>query len=311
MSYTSRGIKFGKEGTFGTSIAATVTFNNALAWEAEINETLMEEELVSGERDAVSRAALQREVTGRIEGELINAKLLYYAMGSISSETSTPYTILPSASIPSLTLQRMIGPSVDSIDNVVYIYGTKLDSFILNLEVGEEVTYEIGFMAQDGSLFTADTTAPSLVTITPLMYYHGMLTAGGATITELQSCIIEINNNLTPRYSADSSQTKPRGAYSIKEGRFQIGGRFTTGGYIEELGTLALEQTSFTLELTLIQDENTITLTMPNVQLSSYPDVVTGREPYEIEFPFIAAPETGLDALKVVENGGTFNNTIV
>jgi len=145
------------------------------------------------------------------------------------------------------------------------------------------------------------------------MYYDGLLTYDGSTITELQSCIIEINNNLYPRYSADRSQTFPRGAYTIKEGRFAISGRFTTGGAIEPLATLALAQTAFTLELSLTRTTGeTITLTMGNVLLGEFPDALSGREPYEIEFPFIAAPITGLDALTVVQDGGTYNTgTIV
>jgi len=307
MSYTSRGLIYGEESTFGASIACTVNFNNLFTWEGMINESVMEKELVSGDRDAVARAALQREVTGRMEGELINAKLFVLAMGTLSARTVDPYTITPAAVVDSFTLQRILAPT----DNAAYFYGCKVEGFVLNLEVGEDVTYELNFIAQDGTLTTDNLTAPSLTTVNPFMYYHGMLTAAGSTITELQSVIIEISNNLSPRYSADRSQTMPRGAYAITEGRFQVTGRFTCGGLIETLAGYVLNQTQFTLELTLVKTTDTITINMPNVQLTEFADALTGREPYEIEFPFIASPQSGLDAMSVVHSGDSYNGATI
>ena len=81
---------------------------------------------------------------------------------------------------------------------------------------------------------------------------------------------------------------------------------------IEALAALASDLTAFTLALSLVKGTETITMTMANVLLGEFPDALTGREPYEIEFPFIAAPVSGLDALTVVQNGGTYNTgTIV
>jgi len=302
MSYQERGVEIGIETTYGVAPTSYEVFNSLLDWDTTATEVYAEENPVGGQRDAVIRQRLQREVSGRFVTPIFSAKLFRFALGRISDEATDPYTISPENSIPSFTLKRGLADP----NNVNYVTGCKVDTMTLTLEQGEDVTAEIAFVGQDSSLDTGAYTPPSIdPSLLPYCFYHGKVVVDGSTLSDLQSCVIEIANNLVARFSASGGK---RVIEKLEEGPLRVTGRFTVGEGLESRIQDVLAGNTFTLELELKEGTKILTLTVKNCRLTEWSDTVRGRDLYEIEFPFVSAPTSaGLDVISVVQSGETYN----
>jgi len=299
MSYIRRELEWEAEGSVNV-------FNYVLSFDATSVETLVDEDILSSARDEYVRADLQRDITGRLEAELLSAKFFRYILGGSPSPYATvdPYTIKPANKLVPFTLRHRLEGAEE--DFTAVYSGCKVDTCRINLEVGEDVTYEIGFIAQWSTISTAVSFKGIDPTIKPYVFHNGKLLLDGSTVTYLQSCILEIANNLTARYSADSSQ--PRGAYMLEEGRLGVTGRFTVGENLEPKIEDVIKGDTYDLTLELAKDSEKIEIFIENCRSSEWRDTDRGRDPYQIEFPFISAPTSaGLDVISVVQSGETYN----
>jgi len=303
MSYQERGLEWSEDGSTwsGGTIGGPIQY--PLDFDATSTEGIIEEEPITGDRDAVSQVDSSREITGRFEAQFMSPKLFYYVLGSLSSKTIDPYTISPAATIPYIYFRR----GLSSPNNIAIYEDCKIDSARISLEVGEDVTYELNFVSSWSTLQTTSYSAPSIdFSKEPFVFYEGKLTRGGTVVTDLQSIEIEISNNLEARYSADSSLSRPRGPYKIREGRLAVTGRFTAGETVEPIIQSILKGNRFDLVLTLVKGSETVTITLKNARITEWSDAISGRDVYEVEFPFSCRPTSGLDIMSIVHNGKTW-----
>jgi len=299
-SYLIRGLSWVEETTFGSIPGSGwQPFNYALDFDATTTENISEDDILSPNRDEFLRTPLHREVTGRFEISMITGRFLKYAIGAWSptTDTVTPYeyTISPATTLKSFSLRRIL----QDTQNTGYYYGCKVDSGILNLEVQEDVTLEINFAAS-GSSFSTATLNPDTINLTyePYKFYHGKVLRGGSTLAALQSCVVEINNNLEARWTASTGK---RDAYQLREGPLRVTGNFTLGEDVESVISDILNNNTFDLQLELSKPRGpgeTLTVTIKNCILTEWRDRVSGRDIYEVEFPYLALPSTGLDVIK-------------
>jgi len=302
VDYMIRGLSWGEEGTFGVRATSWNVFNYALDFDATSTETLIEEDILSDAPDEYLRADAQREITGRFEVDLMSIRFLKYVLGSAppTADIAAPYrhTVSVGTTIPSFTIRRILRDP----QNTAYYEGCKVDTARLALEVGEDVTLEVDFAA---SWSTIETTALSPqaidLSLTPFVFYHGRVTRGGTVISDLQSCEIELANNLEARWSADSSLSKPRAAYQLNPRGRRVRGRFTCGETVEPIIADVISGATFDLVLELAKGSETIQVTVRNCRLTEWSDTVRGREIYEVEFPFLAYPTTGFDVAEAVQ----------
>jgi len=87
----------------------------------------------------------------------------------------------------------------------------------------------------------------------------------------------------------------------LRERGRRVRGRFTCGETVEPIIADVISGATFDLVMELVKGSETIQVTVKNCRLTEWSDTVRGRETYEVEFPFLAYPSTGLDVAQAVQ----------
>jgi len=307
--YTERYLKWGREGTWAVEVTPDKYFNYLLRTEATTTENKAEEAIIGGGRGLRSRCWLHREVVGVYEFQPITGRIFEFILGSVSPDiTVQPYrhTISPSTVVPSMTLERVIR---SPLEGMKYI-GVKIDTAELTIEQQEDVVMVVNWAGNDSKQTTPGWTVPPLdFAIEPYSFYHATMRYGTLTMENVTRFILTMNNNLTARYSASEGEFT---CVEIREGAFEVSGRIVVGkdisNYVADL--LGRKETDCTI--TLAKSGHTIELQINDIAFDEYADVLTGIEPYEVEFPFVAREVPGVPAIRAITTGteGTFSKYI-
>ena len=303
MAYLERYVKLAKEVNFSSAAEADFRgVNYALRCDMSLNEHLAEDEIVSAPVDQVSRGVRQREITGTLEHQFINPAMFRFSLGHVYSSYVTAsqcyYKFSIIANTPSFSLEKGLQTPIE----VARYIGTKINLHRLTLDRGEDVTQELTLVSKNLVYGTGGYSAiGSDITVPVFTYYEGQLKEGANVIAGVQRAVVETNRNLTARWSSDYSQAVPRTPREFREGRCGVTGRIMLDEATSKFIQAVLANTPMTLILTLYKNDwNRCVITINNVLIPEAPDSITGREPYELEFPFNAAGSaTGLDAIIV------------
>jgi len=299
MSYLERYIKLTPETAFGSEGENYRAVNYPLRCEMRINETIVEEDIVSQYIDQVSRGARQREITGTLEMQFINPAMLRFSLGKFTYSAVTGsqyyYKFSVIASVPSFTLQKGIRRPTE----VATYLGTCPNIHRIVMEPGEDIVQELTIVAKD---INYATTGFSPLNIDPSIPYFtsfgGKLTKNTSEVAGLQGITIEINRNLSARWT--SKIPTDRTVKEFRPGRCEVTGTFTLDEFTSSFVGLALARKEFTLTYELFKESwNRVIFTIKNAIIPEAPDEIRGREPYELEFPFRAAGSSGLDIMTV------------
>ena len=330
--YTERAARFAVEGTFGFpgpaanapspgggAAGSWATFTYATRIEATTSEGRSEEAVVAGARDQVSRVFTRREVTGVIEQQLVGPTPFYYAMGSVSTDASSPYTITlaPYGTIPSFSMERYMrdfarGETIGSA-----YWGCKLDSLELNLEAGEVITLAMNFVGRDSTVTVdgakmSDVDAGRNLALIPFSFHQGNIAHGGTLITQLNAGVIRIENNLAARWAVNLGVTPGPSecAREIREGLFRVSGRMTVGESLDVFADLCRSRAEFDVTCTLatatygtFSTGLTMVLTLQNAAFEEYPDMLDPDEQIEAEFPFMCRPDANYNVISISVEG--------
>jgi len=308
--YTERYLKWGKEDKWGEEVTTPEDyFNYLLRTEATTTENKAEEAVICGGRDLRSRCWLHREVVGVYEFQPITGRIFEFILGSVSPNvTVQPYrhTIDPSTIVPSMTLERVIR---QPLEGMKYI-GVKIDTAELTIEQQEDVTMVCNWAGKNAKQTSPGWTIPTIdFAIEPYSFYHATMQYGTITMENVTRCIITINNNLTPRYSASEGEYT---CVEIREGALEVTGRISVGKdiriYVEDL----LSRGGENCTIKLAKTGHTMEIRLNDISFDEYADVLTGIEPYEVEFPFVARRTATGPAIRVVTTGteGTFSKYV-
>jgi hypothetical protein len=197
-------IGLGKESTYGTTVARA-------RW-LDVNGTT----LTQAARKRVSRGALaktrafveSRMVTDNEVGGSITLPagysglglLLEAALGSVSG--AGPYTFAAATTLPSLTIEQLVGNS----GNSELYAGVKVNSATLTVTPGGEVTWAFDlFATTKGASGSAGT--PSMATPVPVEAYEVAVTYGGTAVTLIRDLTLTLSNNLERRQRVGSLNT--------------------------------------------------------------------------------------------------------
>jgi len=308
--YTERFVRFGKESSWGSYPSTWENIDWVLAFDATSTEHMIEEDIATVSRQARSRVFVQREVVGSLEVNPLSPKLLYYALGSATSDDTSPYTITITGAgeLPSFSIER----GLKGASGTFYTgyMGCKIDRLELTVEQGEDVVISVDFAAKDNTFptYTWSNVVPSGVfTALPFSYLDGELVWGSSTL-RLIRVRLEINNNLEARYASRKIGSDPT-PVEIREGPQVITGEFIVDKDVEDFAKDVLRaRTEGTLTLKIGNDtRGTMEITCNRVALREFSDTVRGREPYEVGFPFVArcSGPSAYDAIEI-----TYYNTI-
>jgi len=299
MSYLERYVKLGPETSFGTETGNYRAVNYPLRCEMRVNETIVEDDIVSQYIDQVSRGARQREITGTLETQFINPAMLRFSLGKFKYSAVTGsqyfYRFTVVASVPSFTLQKGIRKPTE----VATYLGACPNIHRIVMEPGEDIIQELTIVAKD---IEYATSGFSPLNIDPSIPYFtsfgGKLFKGGNEIAGLQGITIEINRNLSARWT--SKIPVDRTVKEFRPGRCEVTGTFTLDEFTSSFIGLALSREKFTLAYELFMSSwNRVRFAIRNAIIPEAPDEIRGREPYELEFPFRAAGSSGLDIIVV------------
>jgi len=312
--YTERFVRFGEESSWGTYPSSFEAVNRPTELIMRVTDNIQDRDIIAPSRDSVSRSFLKREVAGSWELPLLSPRLFYYGMGSVSSDASSPYTIdiAVSSSIPSFTLERGIRSPPDGVAEYRGYYGLKIDSLELIAEVDEDVMLRLGLAGKGSTIpsYTWSSVVPSIDYASPAYRFSDVvLKYDGTIVTGLQRVSFEIRNNLEARWEVN--QTSDYTCKEIREGLFQVSGRFTTDEDIETYIDMAMDRHEFDLTLELANNTHgTITITLKNVAISEVEDSLRGSEPLEVEFPFVCRPSDAYDtcSVRVIGPYGTISD---
>ena len=289
--YTERAVRFGHEASWGTYGTNFDNVEYCLTFDATTTEEKIEEDLVSSSRQARSRAWAQRSVVGSWESNIMSPRLLYYALGSVSTDAASPYTInfQGDLALPSFSIERTLRGQSDTFS--VGYYGCKVDRYELLVEAEQDITQTVDWIGknnQENSYTWSTIAASGTFTSDPFTYLNACFTYDGNTL-RVNRVRIEINNNLTPRYGAYCTGNDPT-PFELREGAQIITGEFTID---EDISDYAIDRARARSEGTIIviigaTDRGTMTMTMNKVTIDEFPDTIRGKDVYEIAFPFTA-----------------------
>jgi len=299
--YTERYLKWGREGTWGVEVTTPENyFNYLLRTEATTTENKAEEAIICGGRDLRSRCWLHREVVGVYEFQPITGRIFEFILGSVSPDTTvSPYkhTIDPSTVVPSMTLERMIRSPEEGMRYI----GVKIDTAELTIEQQEDVTMVVNWAGKDAKQTVPTWKAPPIdFAIEPYSFYHATMQYGTIKMENVTRFIITINNNLTPRYSASEGEYT---CVEIREGALEVTGRMSVGKDISRYVDDLLSRGGENCTIKLAKTGHTIEIRLNDISFDEYADVLTGIEPYEVEFPFVARRTTTGPAIRVITTG--------
>lgn len=315
--YTERAVRFGPESSWGTYGTNFKVVEYCLSFDATTTEEKIEEDLVSVSRQARSRAWAQRSVVGSWESNIMTPKLLYYALGSVSTDAATPYTIdfQGDLALPSFTIERSLRGQSDTFH--VGYFGCKVDRYELLVEAEQDVTQTIDWIGknnQENTGYDWSTIAPSgTFTYDPFTYLNACFKYDGNTL-RITRARIEINNNLTPRYASYCTGNDPT-PFELREGAQVITGDFTIDQNISDYAIdRARARSEGTIVITIgATGRGTLDITMNKVTIDEFPDTLRGKDIYEVAFPFTAratgpSAYDALSATYVNSTCGTIND---
>lgn len=118
--------------------------------------------------------------------------LLRAALGTVSG--AGPYTFAAAASLPSLTIEQLVGTSGSS---EVYA-GCKVNSMTMTATPGSEVTFAFDLIAQSKAVAGA-AGSPSLTDAVPIEHYEVVVTWGGTSLGTIKSLSSVLSNNISRR----------------------------------------------------------------------------------------------------------------
>ena len=296
--YVTRKVKLG-EGENVSVAALNFNFNYLRVFEPSIEEVQSAEFILAGGRDKKRVAVLQEEAGARLEFDVVGFKPFEWALGSISS--TVPITVVPGATLSWLTVGRELEPSETSND-VLRIFGCKVDSFEFTIERGEVATGELTLMGKGGTIETGNLSVSVDYDKDPIYYSDVDVVVGSTTISDLARVVITIDNNLARRLSASTSAGYQ--AYHILEGGLDVTGRLLIGSpaltFLEKVKGRA-GGNNLEIRINKTHGGNLSgTIVMPNVWFTEYPERLRGIEPYEVEVPFVALPSGSEPAIKVI-----------
>lgn len=197
--FSARGscVGIGLESNYGTGVSRT-------RW-AHINGS----SLTQAPRNIVPRGRLSHTSAGFEESHFVADEQVggsltlpasYSALGfffraALGTVTGTgPFTFAAAATLPSLTLEQVVGSSTKS---EVYT-GCKVNTFAVNVTPASEVTFVVDFIAK-AKAAAGSAGSPSLTSAVPLEHYECVITWGGASIGPVKSFNSTVNNNLSRR----------------------------------------------------------------------------------------------------------------
>jgi len=118
--------------------------------------------------------------------------LLRAALGTVSG--AGPFTFAASATLPSLTIEQLVGTSGSS---EVYA-GCKVNSMTMTATPGSEVTFAFDLIAQSKAVAGA-AGSPSLTDAVPIEHYEVVVTWGGTSLGTIKSLSSVLSNNISRR----------------------------------------------------------------------------------------------------------------
>jgi len=305
--YTERYVRAGNETTWGTyaSPSSFDALEYIMNFNATAEEVLIEEDLIAASRQARSRAFAQREVAGSFEENPLSPRWLYYALGSVSSDATSPYstTISGSYYLPSFSIEEGMRGQSDTM--YVGYMGCKVDRLEFLIEGEEDITFTVDWAGKDNtfpSYASWGTVAPSGAwTGDPVPYHKACLKWGSETIN-LYRIRGEINNNLEARF-AGSCGSGVATATALREGSQLISGEFRIESNVQQYAeTFARGRTEGTITISYGTDSlGTIEITLNKVAITEFPNDLSGRDAYEVDFPFTARASgpSNYDAISV------------
>lgn len=126
--------------------------------------------------------------------------LLRAALGTVTG--TGPYTFSAAASLPSLTIEQVVGTSGSS---EVYS-GCKVNSMTMNATPGSEVTFAFDLIGMSKAVAGA-AGSPTLTDAVPIEHYEVTVTWGGTAIGTIKSLSSVLNNGLNRRPQLGSLRT--------------------------------------------------------------------------------------------------------
>jgi len=221
------GFKF-ESGTYGNQSGA------ALIWLGQVTEhTLSDNEnimidryLGTGKRNFDYTNLGPIDITGTINYNLQDARMLFWAIGSVrsTSGTNSVHTLSEVNNNVSQSpwVSGLLNPPVSfefedskqapgtNQNFVRTVNGACINTFNLNLSQGEKVTGEIGYVGQSITFRNNSTSGLTEVTTKPYLWSDATLTISGTTINTAKEITLEINQNMeAPHYINGSRAIAP------------------------------------------------------------------------------------------------------
>ena len=281
-----RVVRFGEEASWGTPSTTISALLYALSFEGTSREVRGEEEIVATSRQARARSWLQKEVTGSFEFKPVTPLIFYFALGGITEDTQSPYTMSEygTLSLPSFTIENILRGTSNTIQSQ-YI-GCKVDRLTMRITPKEDIRITVDFAAKDHLVpsYEWSTIAPTSdqFTLSPFEYYEAKLYWGTSTIS-LLSLSLEANNNLEAVYTDDTVPTR------IVEGYQEISGALKPEeSQISIFRDFLRSRSEGTIDIRFGDSRGTTDIYLYKVALDEYVDRTRGRDMYEVEFPFKA-----------------------
>jgi len=261
--------------------------NEVLSFDATSTATMIEEPVIGGAKDLLARAAGPKEFSGRLEAELLSARPFYLALGAVTpSATQSPFTIKVGDTLQIFTLK-----TENEYGQKISFNTCRVESLRISCEVGEDVTYELSWRAR-GKASEGPTGTPSIVE--PLVYHGGEVKFKGQVVSKVQSCEIEISNELT-----DILEIGEQEPIAMVEGPLRVSGRFVVNTDAYDIG----EKGSLVLKL-IGPEVGTVTVILPDIEISEEGFALDPVDPTSFEYPFTAKAKKGKDIMRVIDRTG-------
>lgn len=271
-------IAMGEESTYGTSATRDYRFGRNAKWEPKNNNNFQEILQAGADNLNVSRELGPLSVGGTLRFAPQDWRLLYYALGSVNTTGTDPYThtFTNSATLPSFTLERAIQHTTDRVRTYA---GCKINTFTLNWTAGAsaggssglaEAVAEVIAQSVTNGTSTTSITAP---TDLAFQFRHAKLTLNSTEITETLNGTITVENNLhDARYAnstVDRTIGEPEPQIRRFTGNFVINIKDDTYFDFWDAGTVL----SGTNTLEFIRSANDkVTFTFNNIVIPNAPD---------------------------------------
>ena len=197
-------IGLGKESTYGTTVARARWLDvNGTTLTQTARKRAVRAALAKTKAFVESRFVTDNEVGGAVTlpaGYSGLGLLFEAALGAVSG--AGPFTFATANSLPSLTIEQLVGNS----GNSELYAGVKVNTATLTVSPGGEVTWAFDLIgATKGASGSAGT--PSMATPVAIEAYEVGVTYGGSAVTLLRDLTLTLSNNLERRQRVGSLNT--------------------------------------------------------------------------------------------------------